>query len=157
MLYLRKHEQYWGVTRLVPSDSDLLVHNLGHRRIAFFRDLWKNEIFRIAFKSFVPEKILRNIDLQYPEKALHPAYERQLSLHLTFSQTILNSSGPFPQTAAYLEFQHQFTPVELSDLWEDDRGNFRLSALWMQELLNLSSTGRRLSLFANQDCWSARR
>lgn len=53
---LRKHEQYWGVTRLVSgeadrfcaedvckqggtvltSDSDLLVHNFGHGRIPSF-------------------------------------------------------------------------------------------------------------------------
>ncbi|KAG5985105.1 hypothetical protein E4U55_001354 [Claviceps digitariae] len=137
---LQKHEKYRIVTQVVPgeadqfcaddvckqdgtvltSDSDLLVHNLGHGRVAFFRDLRENDISRITFTSFVPEKIFETIGLRYPEKALQLAYERQLSPRATFSQIVLKSSRPCSRSTAYLDFQNHFIPSKSSNLWEDE-------------------------------------
>ncbi|KAG6005908.1 hypothetical protein E4U21_007542 [Claviceps maximensis] len=137
---LRKHEKYRNVTQLVPgeadqfcaddickqggtvltSDSDLLVHNLGHGRVAFFRDVRENDTSRITFASFVPEEIFETIGLRYPEKALQLAYERQLSPRATLSQIIRKSSKPCSLSTDYLEFQDHFTPLQSSNLWDDD-------------------------------------
>ncbi|KAG6015825.1 hypothetical protein E4U54_002881 [Claviceps lovelessii] len=135
---LKKHEKYRSVTQLVPgeadqfcaedvckqdgtvltSDSDLLVHNLGHGRVAFFRDLRENDISRITFASFVPEKIFTTIGLSYPEKALQLAYERQLSPRATLAQIVLKSLKPCSRSAAYLDFQDHFTSPKSFDLWQ---------------------------------------
>ncbi|KAG6042292.1 hypothetical protein E4U41_000036 [Claviceps citrina] len=136
---LKKHPTYRSVIQVVPgeadqfcaedvsrkggtvltSDSDLLVHDLGHGRVAFFRDIREDSLSRITFASFVPEKIFKAIGLRYPEKALQLAYERQLSPNANFSQIILKSSRPLSQSAAYLKFQEQFTTLGSSNFMED--------------------------------------
>lgn len=144
---LREHKSYKSITQLVPgeadhfcagdvcerggtiltSDSDLLVHNLKHGRIAFFRDLGEDHMSRITFTNFKPERIFETIGLRYPEKALQLAYERQLSPHASLSQIVLKASRPLLQSAAYLSFQEQFASLEISNLLE--RGGCKLPSL----------------------------
>ncbi|KAG5953049.1 hypothetical protein E4U53_007091 [Claviceps sorghi] len=152
---LKRHEKYQSITQLVSgeadqfcaedvceqggtvltSDSDLLVHNLGHGRVAFFRDLRENNQSKITFASFVPEQIFETIGLKYPEKAIQLAYERQLSPRAAFSQIVLKSSRPLSSSAAYLDFQNHYASLKSSGLWEGGKC----------ELPSLESSDPRLS------------
>ncbi|KAK2593482.1 hypothetical protein QQS21_008798 [Conoideocrella luteorostrata] len=125
---LRNHCHYRDITYLVPgeadhfcasevfhqggivitSDSDLLIHNLGHGRVAFFKDLQEDDMSKITFSSFVPRKIFEQLGLAYPEKAIQLAYERKFAPHATLSQIIRKCSHDPSHTTDYLKFREQY-------------------------------------------------
>lgn len=126
---LRETEAYRAKARLVPSeadgtcaaavrckggivlssDSDLLVHDLGCGRVAFFRDMQQDHECKIVYLAFAPQKVLNDAGLPHPGKIVHLAYERTRSPQSSFAQLLKRCARTVPQSRDYEKFQQQYT------------------------------------------------
>lgn len=136
---LRSSPQYQGLVSLVPgeadafcaqhlsrrggvvltSDSDLLAHNIGEGRVAFFRDLCLDATERIACAMFCPSRIAQGLGPSPPKDLCRLAYERKCSPQASFAQLKKACLLPVMNEADYLEFcqqyvQHEVSPLSLS-------------------------------------------
>lgn len=129
---LRKSSRYHSKTQVVPgeadhfcaadvqrhggivitSDSDLLVHNLGEGRVAFFRDLYRDNGCDFRFLDFAPKQIFDKMGFNHHEKVIQMAYERQIAPQATLAQLIGKCSKPVPLSADYAEFRETYTPSD---------------------------------------------
>lgn len=97
---------------VITSDSDLLVHNLGEGRVAFFRDLYKDNEYDFSCLSFAPKAMFDTMGLSYPEKPIQLAYELQMAPQATLAQLIGKCSKPVSLSTHYAEFRENYTPPD---------------------------------------------
>lgn len=129
---LRESDRYRAVTHLVPgeadhfcasdvshhggiiltSDSDLLVHDLGHGRVMFFRDLQQDAQSKLEFVCFSPRQLFEQLGLRYPELAVRLAYEQKCSPRANLAQLVKTSAQTTQCTSRFLAFQKEYASTE---------------------------------------------
>ncbi|KAJ4213459.1 hypothetical protein NW759_010878 [Fusarium solani] len=101
---------------VLTSDSDLLVHDLGHGRVVFLRDIYLDGQSRLACASFSPSHICEKVKLSPTSKICRLAYERKRSPHLTLLQLLRDCAQPVVDTAGYTGFCHEYLDHETAPL-----------------------------------------
>ncbi|KAJ4323191.1 hypothetical protein N0V84_004454 [Fusarium piperis] len=101
---------------VLTSDSDLLVHDLGHGRVVFLRDIYLDGQSRLACASFSPAHICEKLKLSPTSKICRLAYERKRSPHLTLPQLLRDCVQAVVDTAGYAEFCHEYLDHETAPL-----------------------------------------
>ncbi|KAI8667854.1 XPG-I-2 domain-containing protein [Fusarium keratoplasticum] len=101
---------------VLTSDSDLLVHDLGHGRVVFLRDIYLDGQSRLACASFSPAHICEKVKLSPASEICRLAYERKRSPHSTLPQLLRDCAQGVADTAGYAEFCHEYLDHETAPL-----------------------------------------
>ncbi|EEU39323.1 uncharacterized protein NECHADRAFT_94235 [Fusarium vanettenii 77-13-4] len=101
---------------VITADSDLLVHDLGHGRVVFLRDIYLDGQSRLACASFSPAHICEKVKLSPTSEICRLAYERKRSPHSTLSQLLRDCAQEVADTAGYAEFRHEYLDHETAPL-----------------------------------------
>ncbi|RSM07143.1 hypothetical protein CDV31_008792 [Fusarium ambrosium] len=101
---------------VLTADSDLLVHDIGHGRVVFLRDIYLDGQSRLACASFSPAHIREKVKLSPASEIRRLAYERKRSPHHTLPQLLRDCAQPVVDTIGYTEFCHEYLDHETAPL-----------------------------------------
>lgn len=97
---------------VLTSDSDLLVHDLGHGRVSFLRSVYQDASARLACSIFCPSGIAKTLGLGSSGGMCRFAYERIRSPQASLAQLQQACSDPLSDEREYRDFCQQYMEHE---------------------------------------------
>ncbi|KAL7933566.1 XPG domain-containing domain-containing protein [Trichoderma chlorosporum] len=97
---------------ILTSDSDLLAHELGNGKVAFFRDIHENASSMLACTMYAPRAIYTKLGLSNSVEACRLGYERLRSPNATLPMLLKACSRPIADGLDYDHFRQQYVRHE---------------------------------------------
>ncbi|EGR52107.1 uncharacterized protein TRIREDRAFT_55052 [Trichoderma reesei QM6a] len=97
---------------ILTGDSDLLAHELGSGKVAFFRDIHENASSKLACTIYAPRAIYTKLGLPKSFEACRLGYERLNSPHATLPMLLKACSRPISDAVGYDLFRQQYVSHE---------------------------------------------